>query len=177
MTNQEYLKIEESFKEKQDNILTKLAMIAYITGTTILFLPFLKKSLFTAILIGIYLFCLSTFLLITTYYRFKFHKIYAFKSNIERKKWHYLYSKKQWRIRSINMKVGYLFLVLLFTLVLFHLGLKSTPNLLFNTVLVFSVLSLVVIVVAFILNFVVYKASHIERKRLEEAENKRMEAY
>ena len=75
------------------------------------------------------------------------------------------------------MKVGYLFLVLLFTLLLFHLGLKSTPNLLFNTVLVSSVLSLVVIVVAFILNFVVYKASHIERKRLEQAENKRMEAY
>ena len=177
MTAQKFLEIETSFVEKRDNILTKFVMAAYITAATILFLPFFTKSLFTAILIGVFLSCFATTLLIRAYYHFKYRKVYAIRSDIDRKKWHYLYTEKQWKIRSINVKSGYTFLCLLVTFLLFFVGLKSTPTLLFNAVLLVSIIVLIVIVVTFIINFSAYKASKEERKRQEKEGEKRMDSY
>lgn len=177
MPAQENLKIEQQFTKRRDNILLKFTMIAYISGGTVIFLPMYQKTLFTTILAGIFLVCFASFWLVRLYYHFKCSKIYAIESDLVRKEWHYLYTKKQWKIRNIHVKAGNIFLCLLLTFPVLFLGFKSIPPLLFNSVLAVSISVLMIIFISLTLNYSAYKASLKERKRLENEEKERFASY
>jgi hypothetical protein len=127
MTEKELLEIEEFFIEKGEKTIVKLGGVGFVIVGTLIYLPFFRQSIFSAILVGIYFFCYIIALGVKFYYRFKYSEAYKMRSEIERKDWHYLYTKKHWRIRSINVKFGYSICIQLVGVLALFLGLKEVP--------------------------------------------------